>query len=165
MEKQPFEDIVRRHYPLIARAALVLSGDPWEAEDLAQEVFCAAQRNYGRFEDRAPVAAWLYGILRNVDRQRRAKLRPPPRPGRTRRHAPDPLAALMRDEIKAHLWTCLSRLSPKLREAVFLKYMEGLSQQAIAELTGERLGTVKSRIAAGLAELRQLLGPRERSTR
>ena len=155
--------MVRR--PLIARAALVLTGDAWEAEDLAQDVFYVAQRSYARFVNRSSAGAWLYGILRNLDRKRWSKRRPPPAREPESRSVPDPLAVLLRDEAHARLWQCLSQLTPKLREAVFLKYVEGLSQQEIAEFLGVRLGTVKSRIAAALAELRQRLEPQERSAR
>jgi len=76
------------------------------------------------------------------------------------------MAELLRRERSARLWKGLSDLSPKLKEALVLKYVEGLSHEAAAELLGIPVGTVKSRIAAGLARLRLFLGvsePAERS--
>ena len=168
-EPRAFEGLVRQHYAAIARAALMLAGDPWEAEDLAQEVFLVAQRRLPTFVARAPVLGWLYGILRNLHlksagKRRRRDVAPDP-PDGARAPTAEPLAELMRDEAHAALWGALSRLEPKLREAIVLKYIEGLSQQEIAEAAGVPVGTVKSRIGAGLAELRRILGPVEMNER
>jgi RNA polymerase sigma-70 factor, ECF subfamily len=159
MEAPSFERLVRDHYPMIARAALMLCGDRWGAEDLAQETFLVAQRRYGSFVARAPVSAWLYGILRNLHRKGAARRRFVTSPDCDQAGAPDPLAELLRDELYASLWRNLARLEPNLGEVLYLKYVEGLSQEAIAEALALPIGTVKSRIGAGLAALRRALGP------
>jgi RNA polymerase sigma-70 factor (ECF subfamily) len=157
-EALPFDRLVCEHYPLIARAALMLCGDPWEAEDLAQEVFLQAHRRYGSFVERAPVGAWLYGILRNLHRKSAARRRLAALPEAGPSPAADPLAELLRNETHAALWKGLAELDPKLREVLFLKYVEGLSQEAIGEMLALPIGTVKSRIGAGLCALRRVLG-------
>ncbi len=67
----------QEHFARIRRAALMLTGNPWDADDLAQETFLtfAAQRE--AFEGRSKLYTWLYGILLNLDRRerRRAGLR------------------------------------------------------------------------------------------
>src|SRR5438270_11045213 len=57
----------------IHRAALVLSGNPWDADDLAQETFLILTRQSNRFEGRSSVYTWLYGVLLNLDRRQRRR--------------------------------------------------------------------------------------------
>ena len=64
------DKIAREHFR-IHRAALMLTGNPWDADDLAQETFLILSREHGRFANRSSVYTWLYGILLNLDRRHR----------------------------------------------------------------------------------------------
>src|SRR5262245_66250875 len=66
-------DATQAHFARIHRAALVLCGNPWDADDLAQETFLILARQGGKFEGRSSIYTWLYGILLNLDRRERRR--------------------------------------------------------------------------------------------
>ena len=156
------QELSRQYLPRIHRAALVLSGNPWDADDLAQETFLVFARTAHRFEGRSNLYTWLYGILLNLDRRRRR------RDGVRRRrlrvlwaHEPveersSPAADLPLEvaEWKRSLWAEVARLPDGQREVLVLRYSEHLSYADIACVLDCPLGTVKSRIFNGLASLK-----------
>jgi RNA polymerase sigma-70 factor, ECF subfamily len=154
------EQIIREHFARIHRAALVLAGDPWDADDLAQETFLVFARDMERFQQRSSVYTWLYGILLNLERRERR------RQGTYRRklHALSPIAevapaetSLEWSELRRGLWAQVARLPDGQRQAVVLRFSEGLRYEEIAALLECPLGTVKSRIYHGLLTLRRQL--------
>lgn len=162
--------LTAEHFERIHRAALVLCGDPWDADDLAQETFlvlsrqASAEHDGKRFEGRSQVYTWLYGILLNLERRerrrygmRKRKLQTvserleteaPPQPIET------PLEA---EEWRKSLWAVVARLPDGQRQALVLRFSEGLAYEQIAETLQCPLGTVKSRIFHGLASLKRSL--------
>ena len=70
METADIELVVEQTYPRILRAALVMTGNRWDAEDLAQETFLQAMRSWRRFAGQSRVQTWLYSILLNTHRNR-----------------------------------------------------------------------------------------------
>jgi RNA polymerase sigma-70 factor (ECF subfamily) len=169
------EAVSAQCFPRIHRAALVLTGNPWDADDLAQETFLVLAREGHRFEGRSAVYTWLYGVLLNLERRRRRnaglrerKLRvlwnresaaPPPT-------YPPAEATLEAEEWKRSLWAYVARLPDGQRQALVLRFSEHLRYDEIAEALSCPLGTVKSRIFNGLAALRAMLpGTSETSQR
>jgi RNA polymerase sigma-70 factor, ECF subfamily len=165
MPRIDIEEATEVHFARIHRAALVLSGNPWDADDLAQETFLVLARQSGSFEGRSSVYTWLYGVLLNLDRRQRRrygllrrKLRvlwdnqpagPPATPGSD--------AASEVKEWKNSLWARVAQLPDGQRQALVLRFSEGLRYEEIAEVLECPLGTVKSRIFHGLAALRRIL--------
>jgi RNA polymerase sigma-70 factor (ECF subfamily) len=159
------DETTREHFARIHRAALVLSGNPWDADDLAQETFLVLARQGQKFEGRSSVYTWLYGILLNLDRRerrrygmRRKKLRvlwDNQSPDESL--APGAGEAAEVAEWKKSLWARVARLSDGQRQALVLRFSEGLRYEEIAEVLECPLGTVKSRIFHGLAGLRRIL--------
>jgi RNA polymerase sigma-70 factor (ECF subfamily) len=159
------DQATQEHFPRIHRAALVLCGNPWDADDLAQETFLILARQGGDFEGRSSIYTWLYGILLNLDRRerrrygiRRRKLRvlwdsQPASP----LNSPGADAAAEVAEWKKSLWARVAKLPDGQRQALVLRFSEGLRYEEIAEILECPLGTVKSRIFHGLAALRRLL--------
>ena len=159
MDRVQFEACASEFYPRIRRAALVMTGDPWEADDLAQETFLQAASSWRRFAGRSRVDTWLYGILlrvrgrrlRTARRQRRRWLawfdRSPPRP------EPTAETRLIEEEWRDSLWAEVSRLPEAQQHAVVLRYSAGLSQDEIAAAMDCPVGTVKSRLHHALATL------------
>jgi len=159
------QELVTRHFERIHRAALVLTGNPWDAEDLAQETFLLAARQCHRFRGDSAPYTWLYGILLNVERRHRRshgtwrrKLEVlyqqyDPRSGT----APAADLALHVDEWKAGLWSKVALLPDAQRQTLVLRFSEELQYEEIAAVLGCPLGTVKSRIHHGLLKLRQLM--------
>jgi RNA polymerase sigma-70 factor, ECF subfamily len=157
--------ISERCFPRIHRAALVMTGNPWDADDLAQETFLVLAREIDRFRGGSSIETWLYGILLNLDRQerrrsglRRHKLRVLWDNESANDHSvPAAEAPLEVTEWKRSLWSRVARLPQNQRHALVLRYSEQLPYQEIAEVLGCPLGTVKSRIFHGLAALRELM--------
>lgn len=153
------------HFPRIHRAALVLTGNPWDADDLAQETFLILAREGSRFAGRSQLGTWLYGILLNLDRRLRRRAGTNQQKLRVLwdadqaapRSTPPAEAPLEVAEWRASLWSFVARLPEGQRQVLVLRYSEELSYDEIAEALDCPLGTVKSRMFHGLAALRELL--------
>jgi RNA polymerase sigma-70 factor (ECF subfamily) len=159
------EQATQEHFARIHRAALVLSGNPWDADDLAQETFLILARQAQQFGGRSSLYTWLYGILLNLDRLQRR------RSGLRRRKlqvlwegeasedrsSPPASAPAEVEEWKKSLWARVAKLSDGQRQALVLRFSEGLRYEEIAEALECPLGTVKSRIFHGLLALRRVL--------
>ena len=146
--------------------ALRVVGDRESAEEIVQEAFLRIWRHAGSFDpQRGRFASWLLSIIHNlaVNELRRRRSRPQ--------------AASGADELLLHLhdaepgpeemaWTtarrravraALAHLPPAQRQAIELAFFRGLTQTEIAEVLGDPLGTVKTRIRLGLQKLGRLL--------
>jgi RNA polymerase sigma-70 factor (ECF subfamily) len=154
---------IREHYPRIHRAAWLMTGDPCEAEDLAQETFVVALEQWNKFEGRSSESTWLYGILMRLSQRRGRSL------ARMRRRlmnyvdrnnvieSEDPQTRLAREQWRKGVWADVARLPQRQRVAVTLRFAEGMSYEQIGEAIGCAPGTVKSRIHHGIKRLRQRL--------
>ena len=154
------EQLVQEHLPRLYRAALLLCGDPWEADDLAQEVFLVAARDPDRFQGRSAPYTWLYGILLNLSRRRHRKTRLHRRKlqvlqeERSQRQPQSVSAPLEQQEFQGTLWALVDRLPEAQRQAVVLRFGQQLKYEEIAQIMGCPLGTVKSRLYHALRTLR-----------
>ena len=168
MEEAGLESLVAESYPRILRAALVLTGNRWDADDLAQETFLQAMRSWRRFRGRSRPDTWLYAILlnrhrsrlRSVRRRRQGWLRwlgrAPARPG-----TDPPEAKVEWEEWRDTLWAAVARLPQPQQHALVLRYSEELSYGQIAEVLRCPMGTVKSRLHHALAALGRSLADDE----
>lgn len=139
--------------------------DPDLAEDVVQESFLSVWRGAGRFvPERARVSGWLLTLVhrRAVDlvrREQRRRAEPLDQasvPHGRERSAED--AAWLRLE-RERVQDALGRLPDQQRELLELAYFGGFTQSQLAERLGRPLGTIKSQMFAGLAQLRELLEP------
>ena len=160
MEEAGLESLVAESYPRILRAALVLTGNRWDAEDLAQETFLQAIRSWRRFRGKSRADTWLYAILLNRHRSRLRSIRRRRqgwlrwlRRAPARREADPPDASIEWEEWRDTLWAEVARLSQPQQHAIVLRYSEGLTYEEIAEVLRCPIGTVKSRLHHGLAAL------------
>ena len=157
--------MVRMYYPRIRRAALLLSnGNPWDADDLAQETVLQAANGWSRFKGDSEAGTWLYAIL---VRQHRRRLRTKGRawrrwltwfektPANSTPAAPD--QRLLGEERRDNVWAAVAALSEAHRETVVLRYAEGLTYEEIAQATSCPIGTVKSRLHQALGALQKML--------
>ena len=141
------EELIRAHQDTLYRTALAILGDPQEAEDAVQDAFLA-------FLEKAPAdleqpGAWLMRVVVNGCRSR---LR---RAWRREVSLPDTLPAPgpeERQELEE-----LFALPPEDRAVIHLFYYEGCSTQEIARITGQRPGTVRSRLTRARQKLKRLL--------
>jgi RNA polymerase sigma factor (sigma-70 family) len=132
------------------------------AEDAVQDAFLAVWRTAVSFDpSRGTASTWIMtlvhrravDVVRREDRRRAQPLDDAPQgTGETT----DEQAAVREQRRKVQ--AALAQLSPDQREALELAYYGGLSQSELAERLGVPVGTVKSRMFAALAKLRDLLG-------
>lgn len=141
--------------------ALRVVRDPALAEDAVQEAFLAVWRSAARFvPERAKASTWILTLVhrRAVDIVRREQ----PRRAEPLEAAPQASERVTEDEAwlglqRARVREALRRLPDQQREALELAYFGGFTQSELADRLGEPLGTIKSRMFAGLARLRELL--------
>jgi RNA polymerase sigma factor (sigma-70 family) len=153
--------LLERHRARLHAIAVTVVGHGPAAEDAVQETFLIALRRIGELRDPAAARAWLAAILVNVCRGelRRPSARvevgvePWEPPG------PDTAARAIDDgALRDWVWTALERLSEPLRLVVMLRYFSGASSyEAMAEVCGVPVGTVRSRLSAAKAKLAEEL--------
>ena len=155
--------VERHHSRLVGYLYLMLGGDRPQAEDFAQEAFLKVVQAIARYTYPRPFKPWLYAIAVNLVRNyhARADQRQTRIDGSGLEKMPDKADAI-EDDIShrrdiEEMLLLLARLPALQREAILLRYVEGLPLAEIAELLGVPEGTVKSRISVGLSTLRSLM--------
>lgn len=159
------EDALAELYDRYGRVAYALSlrilRDRALAEDAVQEGFLSAWRTAAGFDPaRAKPSTWLLTLVhrRAVDIVRREERRrgdPLPEEEAAQEATAEEQASLR--EQRAIVQEALAKLPPDQRAALELAYYGGYTQSELAERLGVPLGTVKSRMFAGLRRLRELL--------
>jgi RNA polymerase sigma-70 factor (ECF subfamily) len=152
-----------------------LTQDAEEARDLTQETFLQAFRSIAHFRGDADLRTWLYRIAVNQARNRwrwwrrrrrdatvslDAPARDAEQPLSARlcdEHGRDPERETLAHERERALDSALQTLARPYREAVVLRDVEGLSYEEVAAALEISVGTVKSRLSRGRAELRRRL--------
>lgn len=160
-------------------AALALTRNPADAEDLTQEVYLRAFTRFALFEEGTNLRAWLYSILRNVFiSDYRSGKRDPGRGGQPLPEdwqlgqqsvvQPQGTGANLSPSAEAEAITTLesdevlkmvNSLNEDQRRAIYLTDIMGFSYAEAAEMLGVPEGTLTSRIHRGRRRLRHLLGP------
>lgn len=157
------ESLIASHGERLLRSACLLTGDETEAQDLIQETFVQALKSAHRFRGDSAIYTWLHGILLNLTRRHlRKQKRLVYEEERLLEETVPPCAVdgMDRDFYEAGLALALQKLSPEHREVVVLRYFEKLKLEEIAQRTGARKGTVKSRLHYALRSLEQIM-PKE----
>jgi RNA polymerase sigma-70 factor (ECF subfamily) len=153
--------------PAFALARRIL-GDDGLAEDVLQDVFVSVWRDPGAYDGaRGSFASWLLAAVhhRSVDAVRREESQ---RRRQTRAEEEAELdAPVSARDVEDEAWSrvvaeqvraALGGLTDAQREALTLAYYGGYTQREVAALTGAPLGTVKTRMLAGMRRLREELG-------
>ena len=146
------------HIDSLYGAAMRLTRNPANAEDLVQETYVKAFRFAGQFKQGTNLKAWLHTILHNtfLNMRRRATRDPvdvdseqveqaPARPA----DGPTPEERLMRGALGADLQAAVDALPETFRQAVWLRDVEEFSYTEIAQILNVAAGTVMSRISRG----------------
>lgn len=154
-----FQVLVDLHYASLFRFAMTLTRHESAAADLVQETFLTWAQKGHALRDASAAKSWLFTTLHRAFLQSQRRILRFPQV--TMEDAEPELPALDADAIRrleeAQVLDFLSRLDPEFRSAVALFYLEDHSYQQIAEITEVPLGTVKSRIARGLRQLRHMI--------
>jgi RNA polymerase sigma-70 factor (ECF subfamily) len=154
--------------PAYALAARLL-GDRQLAEDVLQDALVKAFTGIRGFRGEARFSTWIFRIVHNActDALRYQARRP--RAAQERRAdpegpapepvdgAPGPEDVVMERQGRAALLAAIQGLAPEFRAAVLLRDVQGLSYEEVAAITGQNLGTVKSRLHRARAALRAAL--------
>lgn len=150
-----FEEFAVARLPAALRLATVLTGDRASAEDVVQEVMIRAHRRWTAIGqlDRPDIYVRKMIVNEFVSTRRRTwRLIPSGRPADLDTRATPDHANGVAD--RAALLAELSKLPPRQRAVLVLRYYEGLPDQAIAELLGTSPGTVRGYASRALAALR-----------
>jgi len=173
-DQAEFADQAIEFMPALYSAALRMTRNSSDAEDLVQETYLKAYRSFGGFQDGTNLRAWLYRILTNTFiNQYRAKQRRPQEQDLediedlylyrriggleeqlASRSAEDELMDLFTDdEVKQ----AMEDLPDQFRMAVYLADVEGFAYKEIAEILDVPIGTVMSRLHRGRKAMQKQL--------
>ncbi len=147
----PFEEVVAEHGPAILRVCRAAVGRQ-DADDVWSETFLAAMRAYPDLDRGANVQAWLVTIAKHkaIDHHRKSARTPLP---------VDQLPELAHHDAvpdggDAALWSALTSLPPKQREAVSYHHLAGLPYAEVARLLGNSEAAARRAAADGIKTLR-----------
>lgn len=163
------EELYNRYNRLVFSMAYGILKDYALAEDLTQEAFAALWTRAGRFdESRGIFRHWFLHLAHNrvldeLRRRRRIALvsadADPDDPALGLAAPEDTAGEAMTNVLFQEASAILRTLPDEQRAAVAMAYIEGATQQEIAQRTGAPLGTVKTRLRLGLEKLRQAMDP------
>jgi RNA polymerase sigma-70 factor (ECF subfamily) len=157
-DRAAFGALIRRFERTALAVAFAATGDEHAAGDVTQEAFLRAWRRLDALKDDAKFAGWLCCIVRNSAADLRRKVRPdraPAMPDDDR--SVDPVEALDRQETSDRIAAALGALDELSRTVVVLRYYEGLSSSAIADLLTTSRSAVDMRLSRARAMLKRLL--------
>jgi len=165
-DEKAFHTLIDRHAPAMFRAALSLTRNRSDAEDVMQEAMIGAYRGIRNFAGRSSVKTWLMQILT----RQAAKAWHRTRHARSTLTLHEPQTGQERDDsalttrsaaasvdTKLDVMAALQKVSEAHREILVLREVRGLSYDEIAEVLKVPRGTVESRLSRARGELRRRL--------
>jgi RNA polymerase sigma-70 factor, ECF subfamily len=163
--------LIEQYQHRLLRYLVYLSGNRELAEDLFQETWIRVLERGHQYDGRHEFSTWLYAVARNLTLDYLRKKTPvsldglmddeeraPFEPSDTR---PTAWEVVQQHEQAERISAALVRIPVEYREAVVLRFQEGLALEEIATVTGAKLGTVNSRLYRGLNLLMGCLGEKD----
>jgi RNA polymerase sigma-70 factor (ECF subfamily) len=165
---EAFRILYDMFYERVYKSAYFITRDPYLAQDAVQETFIKAFRNINDIEDGGKMGAWLSTIATrtSIDLMRKQK-----RWNGTPTEDVILETGILKEEgtsieeeyefvwLKERITEIITELKPEYREVLLLKFQHGLKDEEIAQLLGEKIGTIKSRIHRGRQRLKTVIKP------
>ena len=171
-QKKPFDELVARYKGRLFSFILRMVKDPALAEELTQETLIRVYIHAAKYREIAKFSTWVFTIatnlVRNKMRQRSRRprvvsLNPAPEDDEMPVDPPDmsadPSESIHREELAQLINDATSKIPEKYRIPFLLREVEQLSYEEIQQVTGLKLGTVRSRINRARNRFRQLIKP------
>jgi RNA polymerase sigma factor (sigma-70 family) len=154
-----FEDMVRRHGPMVMGVCRQVLRRHQDAEDVFQATFMVLARRAGSIRNRMVLGAWLYEVAHRLSLRKRTSLvrSPVPLTADYRASADGPELAASRKEVGQLLHAEVDRLPEKYRVLVDQCYLKGRTNEEVARLLDCPVGTVKGRLYQAREMLRERL--------
>ena len=155
----PFEAIVNEHYEPLYRFAMSLTRAESDAGDLTQHTFYIWATKGHQLRDRTKVKTWLFTTLHRafLEARRRQSRFPHHQLEEVSEQLPAFYPELANHLDASQVLSALARVDEVYQGAVALFYLEDCSYKDITAILEVPIGTVKSRIARGIAQLREIL--------
>ncbi|WP_263351251.1 sigma-70 family RNA polymerase sigma factor [Acidicapsa acidisoli] len=171
-ERQAVSEFEELAMPLVSSVynlARWLVRNEIEAEDLVQETFLKALRNFGSFQSGTDFRAWMFRILRNtflssrstLERRMTVELKNEEELPLSRAQCISPESLFIERSNIAAIRSAIERLPLRSREVILLCDVEDLAYKEIAEILEIPIGTVMSRLARARKAIREALQPAE----
>ena len=169
---EAFENLMEKYQKRVFNMAFRILSNYDDASETAQEVFIKIYRSLSGFRGDSSFSTWVYTITRNLCMDR---LRKESRGGRVvyideikdnegegiKMELPDNRESVEetaeKNELKRIVWEAVGKLSAEHREVIVMRDMQGFTYEEIARMTGNREGTVKSRLNRARLALREIL--------
>jgi RNA polymerase sigma-70 factor (ECF subfamily) len=157
MPSDDFEQIVSQHYEPLYRFALSLTHSEADACDLTQQTFYLWATKGHQLRDRSRAKSWLFTVLHRefLNIRKRAVRFPHFELSEENDNLPTILPEMVDTLDAARVLELLGQVQEPYRAALILFYMEDCSYKEIADILQVPLGTVRSRIFRGMAQLQQ----------
>lgn len=162
-DEAAFAALYRLHKDAVYRFALLRTGSAAQAADVAQETFLHLMTRPEQYDPaRGSIAAWLCGVARNLARRETASREDATDPDDLAADAPAapelvdadcPAEKLLASETAEQVRAALAAVAPHYRDVLILCELSDLSYAEAAQVCGIDIGTVRSRLSRGRAQL------------
>jgi len=169
-QKQGFEELVDRYKDKVYNMTRHMTGNPQEAQDLAQEIFLLIYKNIGSFRGESSLSTWIHRVSLNrcLDWQRKQRILSPlfsnkeeedsgDLMDRLPNRQPTPEEQFVRKEQIREIHKAIRSLPEKYQKVIILYHFQQMSYQEIADILDLPVRTVETQLYRGKQKIREVL--------